>query len=62
MTTFFDNQIDLFDLDSAVSEPVEPTSADPKTSADWSEATVQKGKSLIISNHNNCSPRIARKQ
>ena len=30
MTTFFDNQIDLFDLDSAGPEPAETTSADPK--------------------------------
>jgi len=34
MTTFFDNQIDLFDLDSAVSETADISSADPKTSAD----------------------------
>ena len=44
MTTFFDNQIDLFDLDSAVSETADTTSADPKTSADWSVTTVRKGK------------------
>ena len=34
MTTFFDNQIDLFDLDSAAPEPADTTSADPKTLAD----------------------------
>lgn len=45
MTTFLDNQIDLFDLDSAVSEPADTSSADPKTAADWSVTTVRKGKS-----------------
>ena len=45
MTTFLDNQIDLFDLNSAVSEPADFSSADPKTSADWIATTVQKSKS-----------------
>jgi hypothetical protein len=34
MTTFFDNQLDLFDLDSAVPEPADISSADPKTATD----------------------------
>ena len=34
MTTFLDNQIDLFDYDSAVLEHADTTSADPKTAAD----------------------------
>ena len=34
MTTFFDNQIDLFDLNSAGPEPADISSGDPKTSAD----------------------------
>ena len=34
MTTFFYNQIDLFDLNSAGTEPADTTSADPKTLAD----------------------------
>ena len=34
MTTFFDNQLDLFDLDSAVPELADISSADPKTAAD----------------------------
>ena len=34
MTIFFDNQIDLFDLETAVSEPADTSSADPKTSVD----------------------------
>ena len=46
MTTFLDNQIDLFDLETAVSEPADTTSADPKTAADWSVTTVRKGKKL----------------
>ena len=44
MTTFFDNQIDLFDLDSAVPEPADTTSADPKTSADWNKTIANKVK------------------
>ena len=46
MTTFLDNQIDLFDLDSAGPEPADISSADPKTSADWSVTKVRKGKSV----------------
>ena len=46
MTAFFDNQIDLFDLNSASPEPADTTSADPKTAADWSVTTVRKGKTV----------------
>ena len=44
MTTFFDNQIDLFDLNSAGLEPADISSADPKTSADWNKTIANKVK------------------
>ena len=44
MTTFFDNQIDLFDLNSAGPEPAETTSADPKIAADSNKTIANKVK------------------
>ena len=50
MTTFFDNQIDLFDLDSAVSEPADYTEKEqliPRSrSADRPKTTVRKTNHL----------------
>lgn len=49
MTTFLDNQIDLFDLDSAVPEPADCTGKEQlitkPRSADRPKTTVRKGKS-----------------
>jgi hypothetical protein len=47
MTTFFDNQIDLFDLDSAGLEPADTSSANTKTAADWSKAITNEVKKLF---------------
>ena len=44
MTTFLDNQINLFHLETAVLDTTDTMSADPKTAADWSVTTVCKGK------------------
>ena len=49
MTTFLDNQIDLFDLNSAVPEPADCTGEEQlitkPRSADCPKTTVRKGKS-----------------